>query len=240
MPNDNRIALVTGGNKGIGLEIARQLAEAGVNVIIGVRDESRARTALDDLAAGGLAAQSVPLDLDSERSIADAATTIEAEHGRLDILVNNAAIFDFADGPPSTASLAAVRRVMTTNFLGTLAVTQAMLPLLRAAPAGRIVNLSSSLGSLTLNGDPSSTYYSSQFIGYNASKAALNMLTVQLHEELRDTSIVVNSVSPGFVKTDLTGYGTMTPEEGARLPVRYALSGDQSGQFVEPDGTTPW
>jgi NAD(P)-dependent dehydrogenase (short-subunit alcohol dehydrogenase family) len=100
--------------------------------------------------------------------------------------------------------------------------------------------VSSSLGSLTLNGDPTSTYYSSQFIGYNASKAALNMLTVQLSEELRDTGIKINSVSPGFVKTDLTGYGTMTPAEGARLPVKYALEGDESGAFIEPDGRTPW
>lgn len=240
MPEDQRIALVTGGNKGIGLEIARQLAQAGIHVIIGARDESRARTALDDLAAGGLPVQSVPLDLDSKMSIADAAATIGEEHGRLDILINNAGVFDFTDGPPSTASLAAVRRVINTNFLGTLAVTQAMLPLLRVAPTGRIVNLSSSLGSLTLNGDPASPYYSSQFIGYNASKAALNMLTVQLHEELRGTPVVINSVSPGFVKTDMTGHGTMTPEEGARLPVRYALGGEESGKFVEPDGETPW
>ena len=240
MAEDSRVALVTGANKGIGLEIARQLAQTGVRVIIGARDDSRARAAVDDLTSQGLVAQSVWLDLDNAESITEAAATIAAEHGRLDILVNNAGIFDTADGPPGTASLDAVRRVMDTNFLGTLAVTQAMLPLLRAAPAGRIVNVSSSLGSLALNGDPSSTYYSSQFIGYNASKAALNMLTVQLNEELRDTPIMVNSVSPGFVKTDLTGYGTITPEEGARLPVRYALSGEESGRFVEAAGETPW
>ncbi len=93
---------------------------------------------------------------------------------------------------------------------------------------------------MTLNGVPSSTYYSQRFIGYNASKAALNMLTVQLHEELRDTAIVVNSVSPGFVKTDLTGYGTITPQEGARLPVRFALGSEESGRFVEAAGETPW
>lgn len=240
MTDDIRVALVTGGNKGIGLEIARQLAQAGVRVIIGARDNGRAQKSVDDLAAQGLAAQSVWLDLDDEQSITVAATTIAAEHGRLDILVNNAGIFDAADGPPSAGSLAAVRRSMETNFLGTLAVTQAMLPLLRAAPAGRTVNLSSSLGSLTLNGDPTSTYYSQRFIGYNASKAALNMLTVQLHEELRDTPVVVNSVSPGFVKTDLTGYGTITPEEGARLPVQFALGGEESGRFVEAAGETPW
>lgn len=238
MTDTIRVALVTGANKGIGLEIARQLAQAGVRVLIGARDDVRA--AVDDLASQELVAHAVRVDLNNEDSITNAAATIAQEHGRLDILVNNAGIFDTADGPPGTASLAAVRRVMDTNFLGTLAVTQAMLPLLRAAPSGRIVNLSSSLGSLTLNGDPNSAYYSQQFIGYNASKAALNMLTIQLHQALRDTPIVVNSVSPGFVKTDLTGYGTMTPEEGARLPVRYALGGGETGQWFEPEGETPW
>ncbi|MBN9021993.1 MAG: SDR family NAD(P)-dependent oxidoreductase, partial [Rhizobiales bacterium] len=214
-----RIALVTGGNKGIGLEIARQLAEAGLAVIIGARDEARAAAAIADLARDGIAAESVTLDVTDPATIAAAASWIADRHGRLDILVNNAGIFDFADRPPCQASIAAARRVIEVNFLGALAVTQAMLPLLRAAPAGRIVNLSSSLGSLALNGDAASPYYANRFIGYNASKAALNMLTVQLHEALKDTGIRVNSVSPGFVKTDLTGYGTMTPAEGARLPV---------------------
>ena len=237
---NTRVALVTGGNKGIGLEIARQLAQAGVHVIIGARDTDRGRTAVEDLASDGLVAQTVRLDLDDQPSITKATAEIEAEHGHLDILVNNAGIFDFTDATPSKASIEAVRRVMEVNFIGALAVTQAMLPLLRKAPTGRIVNLSSSLGSLTLNGDPSSPYYSQQYIGYNASKAALNMLTVELSEELRGTEIRVNSVSPGFVKTDLTGYGTMTPEEGARLPVQYALGGDATGGFFEPDGVTPW
>lgn len=243
MTNAHRIALVTGANKGIGLEIARQLAQAGVFVIIGVRDPARAKAALENLSSEGLDAQSVAIDLNDPASIAAAAEKIESEHGRLDILVNNAGIADAGDGPPSTSSIEAVRRIMETNFVGTVAVTQAMLPLLRQSPAGRIVNLASSLGSLTVNSDPTSPYYSSRLIGYNASKAALNMLTVQLSEELRDTPIVVNSVSPGFVKTDLTGHnGFMTPEEGARLPVEYALLGEDavSGRFVEPNGPTPW
>ncbi|NVK61730.1 MAG: SDR family NAD(P)-dependent oxidoreductase [Rhodobacteraceae bacterium] len=188
-----------------------------------------------------LAAESLHLDLDSAEAIAAAAATIESRFGRLDILVNNAGIFDFGDAAPGKASVEAVRRVMEVNFIGTLAVTQAMLPLLRAAPGATIVNLSSSMGSLAENADPEAPYYSQRFIGYNASKAALNMLTIQLHEELQAEGIKVNSVSPGFVKTDLTGgYGEMTPEEGARLPAEYALEAEVSGRFLEPGGQTPW
>lgn len=243
MAATHRIALITGANKGIGLEIARQLAQAGVFVIIGARDPARGEAAVDALASQGLKAQSVAIDLTDRRTIAAAAETIGTEHGKLDILVNNAGIVDAEDGPPTTASAEAARRIMDTNFVGTLAVTQAMLPLLRKAPAARIVNLSSALGSLSVNGDSTSPYYSARLIGYNASKAAVNMLTVQLAQQLRDTPIVVNSVSPGYVKTDLTGHtGFMTPEEGAKLPVRYALLGADavSGRFVEPSGETPW
>ena len=243
MTDINRIALVTGANKGIGLEIARQLAQAGITVIIGARDPGRAGAAVSGLSAAGLAVRSVVLDLTDLPGIVAAADRIRTEYGRLDILVNNAGIVDAEDGPPTSGSPEAVRRIMDTNFVGTLAVTQVMLPLLRRSSAARIVNLSSSLGSLALNGDPSSPYYSARLIGYNASKAALNMLTVQLAEELRGTPHVINSVSPGYVKTDLTGgHGYMTPEEGARLPVEYALLGDDavSGRFVEASGATPW
>jgi NAD(P)-dependent dehydrogenase (short-subunit alcohol dehydrogenase family) len=243
MTDNGRIALITGANKGIGLETARQLATAGVTVIIGARVAERGAEAAAELAAGGQAVDSVVIDLTNEATIAAVAEQITAKYGRLDILVNNAGIVDAADGPPSSASIDAVRRIMETNFIGTLAVTQAMLPLLRKSPAGRIVNLSSSLGSLSVNSDPASPYYSQRLLGYNASKAAVNMLTVQLAAELRGTSIVVNSVSPGYVQTDLTGHtGFMTAEEGARLPVQYALlSGEAvTGRFVEPDGETPW
>ncbi len=243
MAHTQRVALVTGANKGIGLEIARQLAQAGILVIIGARDPGRARAAVADLAQHGLRAGSVRIDLNDAASIGAAAETIGDEHGRLDILVNNAGVVDAEDGPPSVASPEAVRRILDTNFVGTLAVTQAMLPLLRQSPAARIVNLSSALGSLALNGDPTSPYYAARLIGYNASKAALNMLTVQLNEELRGTRIVVNSVSPGYVKTDLTGQqGLLTVDQGARLPVEYALLGEDavSGRFVQAGGETPW
>lgn len=243
MTDMKKIALVTGANKGIGLEIARQLAEAGVAVILGARNLHRGQDAANDLEKTGLDVEAIKIDLTDEASIASAAERIAAKYGRLDILINNAGIVDPEDGPPSLSSTAATRRLMETNFLGTLAVTQAMLPLLRRSNAGRIVNLSTTLGSLAINGDPSSPYYEARLIGYNASKAALNMLTVQLAAELKNTSIVVNSVAPGYVKTDLTGgNGFMTPAEGARLPVEYALLGSDSvsGRFVEPHGNVPW
>ncbi|RST87814.1 SDR family oxidoreductase [Aquibium carbonis] len=243
MPDHSRIALVTGANKGIGLEIARQLAQSGVFVFLGARDLERGRAAVEDLTLEGFRGRAIRIDVTDAASIDAAVKTIDAEHGRLDILVNNAGIVDANDGPPSHASAEAVRRIMDTNFIGALAVSQAMLPLLRRSPAGRIVNLSSSLGSLSVNGDPTSPYYSARLIGYNASKAALNMLTVQLAAELSDSAIAVNSVSPGYVMTDLTGHtGFMTAQEGAALPVRYALlaEGAVSGRFVEPEGETSW
>ena len=243
MIRNDRIALVTGANKGLGLEIARQLGRAGVFVIVGARDAGRGEAAVADLSSQGFGATYVGLDLLDSASIAAAAATLSDRHGRLDILVNNAGIVDTGDGVPSLASLQAVRRVFETNFFGTLAVTQAMLPLLRRSTAARIVNLSSSLGSLAGNGDPSSPYYAAQLIGYNASKAALNMLTVQLSEEFRGTPHAVNSVSPGYVKTDLTGQnGFLTPEQGAKTPVAFALLGNEavSGRFVHSDGETAW
>ncbi|AMY68911.1 SDR family oxidoreductase [Frigidibacter mobilis] len=237
------VALVTGANKGIGFEIARQIAQTGATVFIGARDPGRGSAAAAELAAQGLNVQAIRLDVTEPNSIDAAAKVIAAGQARLDILVNNAGIVDPEDGPPGKASVDAVRRIFETNFFGALAVTQAMLPLLQRADAARIVNLSSSLGSLAVNSDPSSPYYSARLIGYNASKTALNMLTVQLAAELRGTKIAVNSVSPGYVQTDLTGGGGfMTPAQGAKLPVEYALLGADaaSGRFVEPDGETAW
>jgi len=238
-----RVALITGANKGIGLEIARQLGRAGIAVLIGARDTARGQAAAGMLCHEGLEASFVQLDVTDADSIARAAHAIEAAHGRLDILVNNAGINEAGDGPPASASIDAVRRLLETNFIGPLAVTQAMLPLLLRAPAGRIVNMSSSLGSLAMNGDPSSPYYAARLIGYNASKSALNMMTVQLAQALRDTQVVVNAACPGYVSTDLNGHtGYLSTPEAAAVPVRLALlRGRQPhGKFIDAGGEVPW
>lgn len=240
---DGRVALVTGANKGIGLEIARQLGRAEVTVLIGARDAERGRAAADRLRGEGLDAHSIALDVTGSASVTNAAASIERDFGKLDILVNNAGISDASDGPPERASLDAVRRSLETNFIGPLAIVQAMLPLLRKSPGARIVNMSSSLGSLALNGDASSEYYGVRPIGYNASKAALNMLTVQLAEELRDSGIVVNAVCPGYVKTDLNGHtGYLSLPEAAATPVRLALLRHDrlTGKFMNTEGEVPW
>jgi NAD(P)-dependent dehydrogenase (short-subunit alcohol dehydrogenase family) len=243
--SSKRIALVTGANKGIGFEIARELAaaETGAVVLVGARDPGLGEKAAARLREEKLDARFVRIDLTRNETIAAAASAIQSEFGKLDILVNNAAIVDPADGPPSTASFDAVKRIMETNFLGTLAVTQAMLPLLRQAKAARIVNLSSGLGSLEKNADPNWDFASFKLIGYSASKAALNMLTVQLAYELRGTGIKVNSVSPGFIATDMNAHrGTGTLEEGAAGPVHLALlpQDGPTGGFFDEAGPHPW
>lgn len=237
-----KTAFVTGANKGIGFEIARQLGKSGFSVYLGSRKIALGEEAAARLRAEGLDARALELDLDRPETIAEAADAVRKEK-LLDVLVNNAGIVDGADGPPSSALLPAVRRVMETNFIGTLAVTQAMLPMLKAAPAARIVNLSSGLASLTWNGDPNWAFAGAKLIGYNASKAAVNMLTVQLAYELRDTPIKVNSANPGYTATDMNGHqGNQTVEEGAAEAVRLAtLPADgPTGGFFETSGPNPW
>jgi NAD(P)-dependent dehydrogenase (short-subunit alcohol dehydrogenase family) len=173
-----RIALVTGANKGTGFEIARQIGRTGVTVLVGARNKAAGEKAATTLTVEGIDARFVAIDVADYASIEAAAATITPGFGGLDILVNNAGINDPSDGPAHTARLDAVERVLRTNFLGALAVTQAMLPLLRKSKAARIVNVSSGLGSLTQNGDPSYPYAAAKLISYSASKAALNMLTV--------------------------------------------------------------
>jgi NAD(P)-dependent dehydrogenase (short-subunit alcohol dehydrogenase family) len=238
-----KLALITGANKGIGYEIARQIGHAGITVLLGVRNRALGEESAAKLRLEGLDARFVALDVTDPTSIAAASATITNDYGRLDILVNNAGINDPADGPAPTAALNAVERVLRTNFLGVLAVTQAMLPLLRKASGARIVNVSSGLGSLTQNADPAYPSAAVKFIGYSASKAALNMLTVQLAYLLRDTTIKVNSADPGYTATDLNGHrGTQTIPEGAAEAIRLALlPGDgPTGTYSNRKGVVPW
>jgi NAD(P)-dependent dehydrogenase (short-subunit alcohol dehydrogenase family) len=238
-----KIALITGANKGIGYELARQLGNVGVTVLVAARNAKLGNAATAKLKSDGCDAHFIELDVTKPRTIAKAAQTIRTQYGRLDILVNNAAIVDQADGPPSTADPGAVRRVLDVNFFGVLAVTQAMLPLVRNSAAGRIVMLSSGLGSLTWNADPKWSFAAVKPLGYNGSKAILNMMTVQLAWELRDTAIKVNTVNPGYTATDMNGNkGTQTLAEGAAEALRQALAPDDAptGRFVESGGVVPW
>ncbi|MGF6774343.1 NAD(P)-dependent dehydrogenase (short-subunit alcohol dehydrogenase family) [Paraburkholderia sp. GAS199] len=241
--HDKRIALVSGANKGIGLEVTRALAKAGLRVLLGARDAGRGEAAAAQVREEGLDVQFIALDLTDTASVAAAAARIGADHERLDVLVNNAGIVDPADGPVSTAGIDAVRRIMETNFFGTLALTQALLPWLRRSNDARIVNVSSGLGSLTWNSDPDWEFAQVKLLGYNASKAALNMLTVHLAYELRETSIKVNAANPGFTATDLNGHrGTQTIEQGAAEAIRLALlpADGPSGGFFSAEGVNPW
>jgi len=239
-----KVALVTGANKGIGLEVSRQLASAGFTVLLGARDTARGEEAARKLCGEGLDVRFVKADLNQAVESGTAlAKLIGEEFGHLDVLVNNAGIADREDGPASSVGIETLRRTFETNFFGTVAFTQPLLPLLRAAERARIVNVSSGLGSIAINNDPNTPFYHVKILGYNASKVALNMFTVDLAYVLRDTRIKVNSVSPGFVDTDMNNHtGTDTVEEGAIAIVRLAQLPDDgpTGSFIHKDGTYHW
>lgn len=240
---DRRIALITGANKGIGLEVARQLGKAGHRILLGARDASRGNEAARALAAEGIDVRHVTVDLSDTASLAATAADIEANEGRIDILVNNAGVALQGDGLPGVADLEAVRRIFETNYFGTIAVTQALLPLVKKSASGRIVNVSSGLGSITLNADPEWAYAAVKLTGYNASKAALNMFTVLLAAEVKEAGIQVSTVDPGYTATDLNGNsGHQTIEEGAAETVRIALlpDGGPTGQFTNTEGVVAW
>ena len=244
MPDTTKkVALITGANKGIGFEVSRQLGRAGYTVLLGARNLDLGQKAADVLKSESLDVQAIELDITNASTIEAAAKTISAEFHKLDVLVNNAGIVVPNDGLPSALSVDAVEATFKTNFLGPIAVTQAMLPLLREAPEARIVNVSSGLGSITQNSDPSWPYAQVKYLGYNGSKAALNMFTVHLAWELRDTKIKVNSADPGYTATDLNqNRGHQTIEEGAAETVRLALlpSDGPTGGFFDNAGSVPW
>ncbi|MGW9193123.1 SDR family oxidoreductase [Micromonospora chersina] len=218
------IALITGANKGIGLATARQLGARGMIVLVGARDAARGREAADKLRAEGVDARFVPLEVTDAASVAAAAELVEREYGHLDVLVNNAGIIR-ADGAglPSQTTLDTLREVYETNVFGVVAVTNALLPLLRRAPAARIVNVSSEVGSIAVMTDPEGALFPLTSIPYPSSKTALNMITAMYAKELRDTPIKVNAANPGYCATDLNHHsGFRTPEEGAEVSVHLA------------------
>jgi NAD(P)-dependent dehydrogenase (short-subunit alcohol dehydrogenase family) len=252
---DTKVALVTGANKGIGLQIANDLAGRHFTVLLGSRDRQRGHAAAQTIDG---TAHAVQLDVTDPASITAAAEHINSEYGHLDVLVNNAGIShtDISEEAPSDASLQQIvqagrmsvaplpeiRAIFDVNVFGVIAVTQAMLPLLRRAPAPRIVNVASRGGSLTLNSDPSNPHRA-MFGTYSASKTALNSLTVAFAAELEADGIKVNSACPGFTGTDLNFFrGTRTVEQAAREPVRLALIGADgpTGTFSNEDGPIAW
>ncbi|HYT87416.1 MAG TPA: SDR family oxidoreductase [Gemmataceae bacterium] len=237
-----QVALVTGANKGIGLEIARQLGQRGFTLLLGARDEARGQEAAQQLRTEGLDARPLRLDVTNQTTIEAAARRIESEFGQLDILVNNAAVL-LDKVSPSQLDLETLRQTFETNFFGVFVVTKAMLPLLRKSDAGRIVNLSSGLASLAQNSDPHWEFAQFKLLAYNSSKTAVNALTVQLAADLRDTPIKVNAADPGYTATDMNAHqGHRTVAQGATAAVRLAtLPADgPTGGFFDEDGPVPW
>ena len=219
------LAMITGANKGIGYATARILGKKGWTVLAGARDEPRGRKATQELVAEGADVRFVQLDVTDEESIAKAASWIDAEFGVLDALINNAGIArGDGTGKPSETTLATMRAVYDTNVFGVVAVTNAMLPLLRRAEAARIVNVSSEVGSIGSMTDPAGPLFAMASVPYPSSKTALNMITAMYAKELQDTPIKVNAANPGYCATDLNGRrGFRTPEEGAEVSVQLAM-----------------
>lgn len=241
--NNRRIALVTGANKGIGFEIARQLARRGDTVLLGARNEERGREAEGKLRSEGFDVHFVHLDVGDGETHQTAVRFVEEKFGRLDVLVNNAGIALDGDFKASDVSQDLLRKTFDTNFFGVVALTQAFLPLVKKSSAGRIVNVSSGLGSLTQNSDPGWEFYQMKPLAYNSSKTALNAFTVMLAHELRETNIKVNSADPGFTATDLNGHrGYKTVKQGASVIVELAsLPVDgATGSYFDDKGVLPW
>ncbi len=234
------LALITGANKGLGLETARQLAALGYTVLLGARKQAEGQAAAATI---GPQAHFLPLDMASPASIQAAAQSIATQFGRLDVLVNNAGIGPDNGIKPSEAPMELIRQTFETNVFGLVHLTQALLPLLRQSPHGRIVNVSSVLGSLTVNSDPNADLGPWRSFGYNGSKAAVNMFTATLAAELKSTPIKVNSAHPGWVKTDLGGQAApLEVVDGAKTSVRLATLPDDgpTGGFFHFDDTLPW
>ena len=242
-----KIALITGANKGIGFETARQLGKLGVSIIAASRNKERGIAAVEKLHTEGIDAEFLQLDVDNDAEIQSAFEFIHNKYGKLDILINNAGIQvehgDWGVNNTPTISEKALRETFDTNFFQVVKLTNTLLPLIRKSAAGRIVNLSSILGSLTLHSDPSSPIYNSKLFAYDTSKTALNSYTIHLAAALQDTPIKVNSAHPGWVKTDLgSDAAPMEVEDGAKTSVALALleADGPTGKYIHLGQELPW
>ncbi len=247
--SDKKIALITGANRGIGFETARQLGNQGIKVLVGARSEAKGIEAASQLKNDGLDAEYINIDVDDVATHAAAFKTIDEKYGRLDILINNAGI-SLPDEvgpegvlvPASRTSIETFRKTFDTNFFNTIAVTQTLLPLVKRSSAGRIVFLSSMLGSLGLHSDPASPIYGYKVPAYDVSKTALNGYAVHLAWELKDTPILVNAAHPGSVVTDMNANGEIPVEEGAKTSVALATleAPGYTGKFIYLGEELPW
>ncbi|MEV4673846.1 MULTISPECIES: SDR family oxidoreductase [Actinomadura] len=240
--SEQTIALVTGANKGIGYEIAAGLGALGWSVGVGARDEARREAAVEKLRAEGVDAFGVPLDVTDDASVQAAAALIEERAGRLDVLVNNAGVTGGGPQEPTRVTPEIMRAAVETNVIGVIRVTNTMLPLLRRSASPRIVNMSSTVGSLTRQSMPDGETGPIS-AAYAPSKTFLNAVTVQYAKELRGTGILINAACPGFCATDLNGFrGVRTPEQGAATAIRLARLPDDgpTGAFYDDNGEIPW
>lgn len=241
-----KVAFITGGNKGLGLETARQLGKLGITVVLGARDEAKGKAAAAQLQAEGVKAEAVGFDVTHPADYRKVFDYLDRKYGRLDILINNAGVSKeefMAGNRTSSTSAEVLHETFDTNFFGAVQLTQVLLPLIKKAPAGRIVNLSSILGSLALHADPKSPIYDAKAFAYDASKAALNSFTIHLAHELKGTKIKVNSAHPGWVKTDMgTEAAPMEIPDGAKTSVRLATLPDDgpSGGYFHMNDALPW
>jgi NAD(P)-dependent dehydrogenase (short-subunit alcohol dehydrogenase family) len=241
-----KVAFITGANRGIGLETARELAKAGIAVVLGVRQLKNGEAAVQELRLEGLVAEAIRFDAADPKTFKDAYDFFEKKYGRLDILANNAGVsLEKLSGLNTASSVSPkmLRDTFDTNLFAVVELTQKLLPLIKKAPAGRIVNVSSQLGSLTLHADPASPIANVKRFAYDASKTALNAFTIHLAHELRNTKIKVNSAHPGWVRTELGGpEAPLDVAEGAKTSFQLATLGEDgpTGGYFHLGKTIPW
>jgi NAD(P)-dependent dehydrogenase (short-subunit alcohol dehydrogenase family) len=241
-----KIALVTGANKGIGFETAKQLAQQNIKVLLGARNETEGKKAEEVLRGMSLDVTYIKLDISDSTDIANVKNYIEGEYGTLDILVNNAAVFldsEWFGNNTETVTLQTLRNTFDINYFGTVELTQALLPAIKKSEAGRIVNISSVSGSFAVHLNEAHWLYALKPYAYSASKTALNQFTVFLAHALRETKIKVNAANPGWVQTSIgSDQAPLTPEDGAKTGVALALLDDNgpTGTFSESGEILPW